>query len=452
MAITDQLLQIANALRIVPLGNTKPDVGVPLSFGFAPAVPVSLEILQAGDVSALWFTKDIRFADALGAPVSTDLSTYLTDTNRVIGGQPLVDPGLTASLPLPASLGGVITLPKLTNTVTNPPTPPANDLAAGTPGVLGKLTGAVPIPIAVPVSVTVTWSVTKSGVPATPGIDFVAPKGLTGSILDLVFLANEIRELTQDPTPPVRFEISATVEVQALGQTSGPVPVPKPPLPPIVLDVPAILRLPTVLALFRHKDYATQEGDEPGTVLLVVPQNAVLRSANELAPVLDTLRGTITRVQSFKADATSGNFATLLLGLGTLIDALNGQPMYQFVVGDIRELFKVHFSEQGWRIFPPRIGGDLHAEDKTSAMILIGMKGKGVKLWGDPFFSDTGGDKVSCEVFVGDGMWATIRDFVFTDKTDVVMFPPGTVMDNVVNRNHFDFNDRISSLQFIIRS
>jgi len=75
MAITDQLLQIANAARIVPLGTAAPDVGVPISFALTPAFPTSLDTVQAGDLSAIWLTKDVRFADALGAPAGTDLSS-----------------------------------------------------------------------------------------------------------------------------------------------------------------------------------------------------------------------------------------------------------------------------------------------------------------------------------------------------------------------------------------
>jgi len=389
----------------------------------------------------------------------------------------MVDPGLTANLqvlPNPTKNTPTLPIPTIMNTVS--PIPPENDLAAGTPGVFGLLTGAVPIPIQVPVSVEVKWKVKKNDAEIQPGQGYLAPKGLSSPILELVFLALKIEELDASFSPaPDHYTISATVTVKALGLSSGPVEVPdpkaNPPLPPITLDIPAILGIPTVLALFRHSNYAVKSGDDLGSALLVVPNNAALKSANDLVPVLDTLRETITRLQSFKQETVSTlDLATFLLGLGTLIDAVNDQPQFQLAVAKfepvkkddvvVREahgipnLDQIIFSESGWRVFPPRMGGKDDAADEASAVILISVGGNGVKLWGDPSFSDQGdslGDHLSLELFVGPVGWATIQtlDGEFKQPTDVAVFPPGAFVQNVINRNPKNFNDTISSIEFI---
>jgi hypothetical protein len=367
MAIIDLLTEIATAARIVPLGNVKPDLGVPLSFGLVPPAPASLDFVQ---------------------------------------------------------------------------------------------TGPVPILIKLPVTVQIEWKVKKkvgtTTVDATEGTDFVAPRGLKGPVLDLVFLAFGVQELVlPQPSPLVRFEISAEVTVKTNGLQ---VPVdPKNPVttPSIPLDVPALLGIPTVLALFKHSDYASDDGG-PGWVLLAVPENAVLKSANDLAPVLDTLRDTIKRLQSFQSDALSGNFATFLLGLGTLVDTLNSQPKFQFVVGDHGRLDQVVFAESGWRIFPPRLGGKEKAEQNASSVILIGVKGSGAKLWGDRDFRSDDLDKFSLEISVGVGMWTSIRNFNgVKEVSDMTIVPPTSALggDTLVDLKRdasFDgeLNDKISSIDF----
>src|SRR6185295_5793113 len=198
--------------------------------------------------------------------------------------------------------------------------------------------------------------------------------------------------------------------------------------PSIPLDVPALLGIPTVLALFKHSNYAHEEGEKLGAVLLAVPNNALLKSVNDLAPVLGTLRETITRLQSFKAEATSSfDFAAFLLGLGTLIDALNSQPKFQFVVGNQNHLDNVVFAESSWRLFPPRLNGQEKANNMTSSVILIGVKGSSVKLWGDPGFhiDGDGTDDFSLKLSVGVGMWASISNFNGPHEvSEMVVVPP----------------------------
>lgn len=441
MAIIDLLKDLANAARIVPLGGAKPDVGVPLSFGLAPAFPSILDTVQAGDISAIWFNKDVRFADGLGVPVGTALPNYLSAPARVLGGQLLLDPPM-ANLPIP---GGVLTLPKILNA---DPTEPQKDLATGIPGFLGQLAGTLPIPVQVPVSVEVTWTVKKNGKVIEPGTEYLAPKGRNGQILELVFLASP-GELILGFSPLVTFEISGTVVVKALGLSSGEIP-----LPPITLDVPAILGIPTVLATFRHPDYISDDGSSKGAVFLVVPNHAVLQTAHELAPVLDTLRQTITRLQSFQADAVSGNFALLLLGLGTLLDALDTQPLFQFAVGDVSNVESFHYVEHDWRVFPPRPPGGDHPDD-ASAVILIGVKGNGVQLFGNPGFNDTNEpDHFSIVLGTGAGMWATVKNFIVDNTDNLVVFPPkdppfNTVLQVKQRGDHpAAVNDKISSIAF----
>src|SRR5688500_13339367 len=144
MALVDLLQDIADGLQIVRGGNTGIELAEPIAFGLTPPLPSSLDTLQLGDVNALAFTKDVRFTDALSP--TGPLATYLTSATNIAGGQPVVDPTMTANLPLPVALGNTLTLP----TLSGPSSPSAGNLLSGTPGLIGQISGTLPIPIQVP--------------------------------------------------------------------------------------------------------------------------------------------------------------------------------------------------------------------------------------------------------------------------------------------------------------
>jgi hypothetical protein len=466
MAIIDLLNALANSVRIIlPPGHPNAKLGTPVPFGLTP-LPANLETVQAGDVKAIWFTKDVRFADALGAG-TTDLSAYLTASSRIFGGQPVVPPDLPSeNLPLPAAAGFKLPLPTLTKPDALPTKiPEKDDFMAGTPGVLGQLSGAVPIPIEAPITVSATWRVMTLDdngrwVDATEGKDFVAPAGLKDPALNLVFLATRAQDLLTLGRPnPQPFEVSVDIVVKALDQSTDPVTIP--PQPPnaerrfgIPLDVPAILGIPRLVALFRHPYYQSAYRGEPGAVVIGVPENALIKNVYDLAPVLDTLRDTLKRLQSFRL---SPSFTLFLLGLDTLLGGLDTQPKFQFHMGKHEDFHDIKFSEHGWRVFPPQLPGGEDFEDQTSSVIVIGVEGKGVWLFGDDNHPDPptpGGEHPFwLKLTSGFAMWAAIPNFAGIKtqaQAEAALVPLGSKVEvKPTSVPIVDINNAISSIDYL---
>jgi hypothetical protein len=109
-------------------------------------------------------------------------------------------------------------------------------------------------------------------------------------------------------TRNLRLRVRITLSAGGLQSTRG-VDV------PADIPVPA-LRIPTLLALFVHRNFAPSEGGTVGGVLLVVPTTSTLHAVGAVLPAVDALRQTVGALTGF------GVFASLLPVLETLRQAV----------------------------------------------------------------------------------------------------------------------------------
>jgi len=302
---------------------------------------------------------------------------------------------------------------------------------AGTPGLLGQLQGTIPLPApgTFPVSVNVTWLVLDENHNQLAANQFNAPSGLNGTNVAVAF-APETTELTDGPLPsPKQRFLRAQVTLSAGSVTTGQRSLPD--LPVLVPPLP----IPTVLALFLHANFQPRSGDDDGAVLVVVPQSSPLRSIGQLQPVLTTLQSTIGNLTSF------GSFATFLLGLGDLVQALGAQPYVQFRAADaINNLNDITLIQRSW------YENDTEAEDELSSLILIGREGRGAACFND---RDRNDDEGKFTVKTTENLFVIVRDLdgknpaaeggsITIDKQ-----PPGGLF------NPDKFNDELSSFEFV---
>lgn len=196
-----------------------------------------------------WRTKDVRF-----------LNTDITDA--------LVTGGLPVSELLSLNIGSVTTGP------TSPP---------GVPGLLGLISGSVPLPIDVtsqtsfPVSIDVRWRVLDDngatvdavqwnlgGTPPVSGSggDIAPPLGHALGALTLVFDLL-FGELTGASLPMARRRLQAAIRLQAVDVSTGWIE-----LPPGDLQLP-VIPVPTVAIFCQNKNFGSNK-------LVVVPASSPL--------------------------------------------------------------------------------------------------------------------------------------------------------------------------------
>lgn len=403
MDLQTTLTNIANGMRVARDGPTQVQPGQPVGVRLIPTtLQLSAPALADGALNLLFITKNVRFKDA------TALPTSLTPTST--------NPDILGGMPIPTTVTGTL---------------------EGVQGVLGQLSGSLPIPLQVPVSVTVQWSVRDAPAPQgkelVSGTDYLAPDGLQVPEISLIFPADVV-ELTKDATLPAKtLFIHAKVQLSAQGVTT-----PFIDLPEVPITIPA-LAIPTVAAFFRHADFRAVDGDNvPGAVLIMVPANSPFRSLDQLAPVL-------TSIQSLLSSLTAlPRFATFLLGLEQLTSALAAlqAPRLQFRAAEgIGSLEDVVYVEGIV---------DEDADDDFSSLVLIAASDASehtVDVFND---SDFNPDEGAFKVSVGPEMHAIVANF--DGKTpsvqpagaviQVTKLPPGGLIEPD------KFNDEASSIQF----
>jgi hypothetical protein len=463
---TDLLNSISQGISLARSGGPQVNPGeiIHFSLNIPDLANLSVPVIGQGDFSLTWLVKNVRFKDSLPAALQPDpnppgdflslaesLSDYLVQTN-ILGGTPIADvqmpvpgPSLEGAIPPTSAIGIAISTvagnvtPPVTNVTptpvaaspqTLPNMPPltpnavnANDVLSGVPGLLGQVGGSIPMLMNLPVTVSVEWSVqsairlpTKKGfvpefdfVDLVPGKDFLAPNGLIGTALDLIF-APKFKEYDGTQSSSIIY-VSANVTLRAGDQTVTIAPptdslVSQLRLPVTVLD----LGIPRVAAMFRHGGFAAQSGGDSGFVFVMVPGGYPFQAFDQLAPLLTQIQTTLGTLNSFV------HIAGFLMGLDNLLAAVPAQPDIQFRAADkVDDLEDIVFQEGGITdaFF------DYDADDEISSIIFLGIPGSEFDLFGD---SGCQAGHHEIVLTTGIDMWAALSSFSFhgTPKS-----PPG---------------------------
>lgn len=509
--ITNILQTIIDSTSIVRDGPI-PATGEPLKLAITPnAVDLKVPVLADGKLDITWLAKQVRFSDALAALGSpTAVEDHVASLTEVVGGQSLADlivlltgPPLAGSrLPHESVNIGITTIagtPPTATAVLPPPVPSpsgpvdlpqadgaseitAADLLSGVPGLLGQVSARIPVPTLAPVGIKVEWKVEKATygtddfpmnptwVPISAELtadgtrDYVAPLGLLGPSVELVLppafidwktsvplgedeasVNQRLEELKNSMT---HYRVTAKITVSALGISVGPRELTVP------VDVPAV-GIPRVAVFFRNINFdphhdESDNSNTDGAALLLVPNSFPVQTYELIAPTLTQLAGTLTQLQTTLRDTKAGlKLAGFLLGLNSLISAVDAQPMFQFRVADqIDRLSRIIFRNGGWKLFPPAIFSTVDADERISSMFLIGVDGSAISVFNQPHqnHKDEGGHG-AFKLITGVEMWAAIRNFQFHDDKDVVLIPGGASI-KIINRESQNFNDEADSLQF----
>jgi len=456
---------------------------------------LQVPVIGKGDFAVTWLIKNVRFNDALPAPLASDpaspgtflsladsLTQYLTETTHILGGMPIAVtvPVPGPSLPgayLPTTAVGVdITtisqtinpgtinvspnqapaLPVATppNQTAVPPLTPnnfaANDVLSGVPGMLGQVGGSIPVLMNLPLTLTVTWKVQYGSQLPTPegdapdfefvdlveGTDFLAPNGLVGTALDLIF-APRFKEYDGTDTSTTIF-VSAIVTLHAGPESVTVAPstyslVSQLRLPVTLLDA----GIPRVAAMFRHTNFATQSGGDSGFVFVMVPGGYGFQTFNELAPLLTHLQTTLGNLGSLV------HIAGFLTGLGDLLAAVPAQPDIQFRAADkVDDLEDIVFEEGGIT----DLGIDYDADDEISSIIFLGINGRVFDLFGD---SGCQAGHHEIVLTTGSEMWAALPSFSFHNLNEAQqMVQPASASVYVTGPAEDTWNDTTSSVCF----
>ena len=436
---TDLLNSIGSGISLSRSGGPEVDPGQVVSFvANTPDLSnVTVPVVGQGAVSVTWLAKSVRFMDALPAPLGAgqslaeSLTSYLTAAN-VLGGTPIA--AVDVPIAGPPLKGALVDALPLTTVATSPAAlpavpplapnaPSAQDVLSGVPGMLGQIAGSIPVLMNAPVSLTVTWDVSRNGTSLVQGTDYLAPSGLTGPSIPLIF-APVFKELGQEATSA--FTITAKITLSAGGESVDVAP------PPLTVTVPD-LGLPRVAAMFRHSNFAPQSGGDSGFVFVMVPGGYPFRTLDELSPVLTKLQTTLSTLHSFVS------IAGFLTGLGELVDALPAQPSVQFRAADsISDLEDVVF-ESHWY-------GDYDADEEISSVILLGVPNSTFEIFNEDDFDD-GDGKIT--LTTGAQMWAALTSFSFHDQNEAndVAKPDMSVV-SISKRIGDDYNDEAESVRF----
>lgn len=294
------------------------------------------EVVQ-GAVDLTWVTKDVRFA-------TDDLETALDKAT--------LDPKILGGMPI------------------------AGTLLTGVPGLVGQLAGSLPLlhETRVPVALSVTWRVLDGRGQELPGSEWRAPGGLSGPEVTVAF-APEVVELTSSVVPPaptlryLRAHVALTAGGVTVERDLPDVPVPVAPLP-----------VPRVLGCFRHTGFSPRSGDDDGFAFVMVPTSSPVKSLAQLNGTLSQLQTAVGSLVDF------GRFATFLLGLSDLVNAVAAQPYFALAAADgIEDLNDITVIQNSW------YENDIELEDEISSMVLVGPPDTGVEVWCETGFDDENG-------------------------------------------------------------
>lgn len=376
-------------------------------------------VVQQAPLSLDWVMKDVRFE-------TRDIANLAT-----LGGQPVQ--GLLA----PVTEGAIL--------------PP------GVPGVLGRLTGTVPVVVtraagrapgqeAIPVHVEVrVRAVDERGQPADLDYRAGAATGRgsevlldtragtlnLGSLARFLTVALPVRfvPLASSPPPIVRWTLQVAVRLSVSAPAAASTGWVE--LPPLTVPVPAV-PVPTVAAFFVDADFTN-------AALVVVPSDSPIADVNTLRSQLGVLDAALQTLNTVGA----GGFP-LPLGLGGVVAEVGrvvGITNLQFrKASEIGNLNDITLIQRG--IFE----NDTEAEDELSSMILIGAPGERITCYNARDFNH--GEGVMA-LTVGPELFATILNLTSTSPDSV---PPGRVSVLSIPPGGWfaasTFNDAFSSYRF----
>ncbi|PCE34426.1 hypothetical protein [Burkholderia ubonensis] len=285
-----------------------------------------------------------------------DLTRVVTDADDAQPGKPVqisVLPGFSSSLPTTTTLNGVTLSGALVGAL-------PSSLTGTITGVLNTLVD--------PVTLKVTYQVKKDGMPvattdftATPPI---AVASVPSDPLNVAFLLKPPVGEDTSATEPSHYQIDVNLTVTVEGVSeSKTITVP--------IDMPAI-QIPALLLLGKHANFAAYDGDNPGSLFVMVRASSPLRELGEVVAALNRLMGLLKTVKSV-LDVGSVFLDTLGYA-ATLIGTI---PTIYFSVGNT-----------------PNLDGEgLSFEDDASALLLIGVKDTKVTLYSDGGFEKGGIDE-----------------------------------------------------------
>lgn len=485
---TDLLTSIAQGLTLTGSGGPQVNAGELLHFsvGTPGLANLSVPVIGKGDFSLTWLVKNVRFNDALPAPLLPDpnsagdflsladsLADYLTGTN-ILGGTPIAGvqvpvpgPSLKGAIPPTSEIGigistiaGNVTPPTIDVTPTpvpesptalpdipplTPNAPDANDVLSGVPGLLGQVGGSIPVLMNAPVTLSATWKVQRrvrirsprraprfKFVDLVPGTDFLAPRGLEGTVIDLI-LAPVFKEFGQESSSTIF--VSATVTLHAGAESITISPTTTPSLPRLSLTLLDV-GIPRVAAMFKHGGFAPQDGDDSGFVFVMVPGAYAFLAFDQLAPVLEKLQTTLGTLNNLV------HIASFLTGLGSLLDAVAALPQSATAI-QFRAADKVDDLED--IVFDPG-HPDVDADDNISSIIFLGITGSVFDLFGD---SGCQFGHHEIVLTTGSEMWAALPSFSFHNITEAKQIVrPDSATVYVTGPAEDTWNDTTSSVCF----
>lgn len=424
--MADPLLDsLVRGLQVLRDGTGPLAAGVPLRFHVEPrALDLKIPTTIDGQLNLTFLTKSVRFADALFAAEA--LPKYLADIGNVLGGLPVVDfevplpgPPLKGAIPPTSQVNVAATISTVSGTVTPPPitpppvSPPAvttqvgalealptlapatatrDNVLSGVPGLLGQLTGSIPMLVESPVSITVSWRLLQDGTEVTPGLDtfeFLGP--VDAPDVEIVLSPQLLfEELTTAPSGVRHFSLIARVTISAGTATSQSVD-----LPAIPIVLPAI-PVPTIAILFQFRDYA-------GQTMVFVPANSPVDTVNPVSHVttlLSALRAVLAPM--------AGRVGELGFFLGDIANYFAGSQG-TVVIQKADQISNTQTVQlRGWNFLLDGLNTEgMRAEDVFESLILIGRPSRALQCFNARQFDPIQGQ---LNVITGRELLVKIRD------------------------------------------
>jgi hypothetical protein len=329
--------------------------------------------IHQSPITLSWLTKDVRFTDA----------SVLN--NATVGGMPV------SSFITPT---GGVTPPNLSGATFGPVSPP------GVPGVLGSLTGTVPIPVEIArtaspqellVSVTLRWRIRDEHGNIVP-TNWALADGTTGATGEVIqHLPTNHDDLTVIPTTdlaglmmltfPILFvellglprplalrtiEAAIRLDVVSLGVATDWVE-----LPAVTIDLP-VIGIPTALIL-------TSDSMFGGEVLVVVPNGSPLDNVGALTTAVTDLVSVLTPLMG--AIPTLGLFLTTFAPGSPVMNALANSDL------KFRRAESIPFlRDVVWRHGIGNVIFNFNGEDSMDSLAFIGAPNRRVECFNDREF------------------------------------------------------------------